>query len=497
MNENSNFEVVVHGDKDTHHRGGIRRNSLGKVAADYEDLHKIKILEKISEKWHQKPISYNSALRAEFLAAEICLLNLARISKKAAEKIRREDIQGAYVDIRWLRSFHEIMRAIGRAVYSLSLNHQPATGAGKTHGLSYLSIADSLSVPLYIESSQLLEKCIALAISDQSEESMKALIGERSHDDPMYALVHCLRLSAHDATKWEADLYRVPVEEGISSYRDVVPHALVYEAVYSADLDVDSYYGEFVAAHQIPEVLCVTANDFLEEGIRQLRQDNLSAATEMVDIVNTLFRVTLASQWSLAECLSPSEYYHFRENLGVASGTHSLALYQHMFKDLYACLWKDVETWLEKDGDVYTVCRQAVGERHASHDAWLKHIFLRNVLILHQLHQEWRHLHLHLPRNILGSGGTKSKIGMPDALETVYALRESANSATPLKRLYSAKNLHLESAAVGAPIASHHAAAESFDAKWNALTGVVARERFPEVQGYGRCPFKKHPRRKP
>jgi tryptophan 2,3-dioxygenase len=210
-------------------------------------------------------------------------------------------------------------------------------------------------------------------------------------------------------------------------------------------------------------------------------------------------RAVVKSQAVMVDCLATTEYHYFRENLGSASGIHSLAIRQHMFCDLFKSLWKELEAWASKDD---TPLQQSLMNmtkyRHEDSDSWLKHEVVNNAFALHQTHQEWRHEHMHMPRNCLGSGGTKSMIGVPDGLDIVMKMRESSNSLSALKNLHKARNVKLSNQEKTAPLSRHHHNEGSLDQKILLLTGQITREYFPEVQKKSFCPFKsKHPVRKP
>jgi hypothetical protein len=90
-----------------------------------------------------------------------------------------------------------------------------------------------------------------------------------------------------------------------------------------------------------------------------------------------------------------------------------------------------------------------------------------------ELLYRWRALHAALPRNVLGSGGTKSLMGSSDALKAVRSMVESFVAKDPLTAIFGRIADHELDPAGGAA---------RLDAVLLAETGRVARDTFWQVQ---------------
>lgn len=482
--------------------GGL--NELGKIAESYDELHNIPHLRAARGRCGVSPATYNSAVRTVFQAAEVALLNLTRLTRRMSCHVAQVEPTRAFVLMRWICRFHSILRRIGATATALQLAHpcdaRPPSAGAPDGGAPTLSIQESNALKVYIEAQKQMEAILVAQLIPRGGDALRAILGRGTHDDLVYALLHELRMSAHDGSKWESDLCAIPVDAGMPSYHDAVAADVLEEAVRTASLPGDTFYGEFVCLHQIPELLCDEANDHVEAGIRHVRANELTRAAERVATARALLSAVIESQRAMVECLSTSEYHQFRENLGPASGMHSLAIRQHMFRDLFNGLWNELEAWISKGGDLRPedAARELSRRRHDSSDAWLGHALVTEALKLHQLHEEWRHEHLHMPRNCLGSGGTKSMIGVPDGLETVLKMRDAANAQPALRRLHQARSVKLGRVDDQAQLTAHHSSDSSIDNLLKRLTGEITRDAFPEVQQKELCRFHSpHPVRKP
>lgn len=475
-------------------------NGLGRIAESYDVLHNIAHLSAARQQANVHPASHNSAVRAVFQAAEVAVLNLTRLSDRASCQLARGDAKRAFVLVRWIRGLHDILRRLGSTTVALQIQHGrgPASPASED-APAVMGIRSSPAFQRYVEAVRCLDNSTLGYFSAHAPDALRTMLGEGTHDDLLYSLLHQLRLIAHDSCKWEVDLSAVSVEPGMPEYENAIGGKLLEAAVHDAMLSGETFYGEFVCLHQIPELLCAEVNDHIEAAIRYFRADELSPAIERIASGRALLTAVIESQRVMVDCLATAEYHRFRENLGPASGMHSLAIRQHMFRDLFTCLWNDLEAWVARGGaGVSGSVRSIVEHRHDSAPAWLRHALLDEAYRLHQLHEDWRHEHLHMPRNCLGSGGTRSMIGVPDGLETVMKMRDAANAQPALLRMHQAKGLRLGRAEDPGPLTGYHLGDGSLDHLLKCVTGEVTRDFFPEVQGKEFCPFRsRHPVRRP
>lgn len=452
-------------------------NDLGPIAESYDLLHQIPKLRDAKLATSLQSASYDSSVVAIFHGAELALHNLAALTERCAAATRATDIVKSGGLFRWISGFHAILRGLGDAASVLRL-HRPSSILDH----EYVSIDDSPAYRSFLTELRAFDSAVRDKLLGDNTVDLKRTISTRSNEDPTYSFLHGIRLAAHDSVKWESDLHRVPVAPGRGPLSLAITTGLIKEAVEMAQLRHETFYGQFVALHQIPEVLCAEVCDHIEAAIRNLRSQCFTVTVEHFQIVRALLDVVVRCQRVMAECLSTKEYHEFRENLGPASGMHSLTIRQHMFHDLFECLWEDVHKWVTAE---IVSTREAVGRlsdtRHQDAEKWLSFNLLNETFIVHQLYQEWRHEHLHMPRNCLGSGGTKSMIGVRDGLTTVIKMRDTANSQPALVDLHESRGVRL-AAQAEAELAAHHLDPKSLDSTIKSLVGEATRDYFPQVQ---------------
>ncbi|WP_394392581.1 hypothetical protein [Shewanella woodyi] len=487
--ENSTAELTHNSEKEL-------RNALGKIAESYDELHNISVIQQ-AKNYYQLPLgSYNSTIKAIFQSAEVALQNLIRLTRLASCKIAQDDINSAMKYVKWSRGFHQLLESLGSAAFNIQ-TFFPAQCVQRT---ARLSIKDSPTLKEYVcvvsEFESIFE---AKFLSKTEKNNLLNTIGLTSHEDVVYSIVHSLRILVHDAVKWESDLTDVMVEPGLPPYNDLVATELLKTAIDTANLEAETYYPMFVALHQIPEILSAEVNDHTERSILYVRSEELSLAQEQLSMSVKLMEPLVKAQTVMVDCLATGEYHYLRENLGPASGMHSLAIRQHMFRDLFCSFWKELELWITKGGgSLESKLNEVCLARHSDSSNGESYALINTAIQLHQSFQKWRHEHLNMPRNCLGSGGTKSMIGIPDGLDMVKKMRDASNTFPSLKLFYEAMNLKLTSQEQDALLTAHHLDDMSLDSKLIELTGHVTREVFPEVQKKDVCPFRSsHPVRKP
>lgn len=460
--------------------------ALGPVAPSYDDLHRIDLLAAAIGARDVPTGGYESAVCAILQASEVCLLNLARVASRTGNSLQLDDVALASRHVEWSVGFHRLLRKLGAAMFAT----RSIFGADARHGTgSKVSISDTASYDTFITHLQGLDETIRSTVLDDGD-TVRAALATRHLDDALYRVLHGLRITYHDATKWESDLSGItlasnrPIEELTSS-------DLLAKAVAATELNPNTLHGEFVALHQIPEILCAEANDHLEVSIRSIRSGQLSVAVERFATCRALLEPMVEAQRVMAELLATGEYHEFRENLGPASGIHSLAIKQHMFKDLFKHLWTDLEAWLKNIGEetLTDAIRHLDEHQHDDSTSWLRHTVLDEAFRLHGAHQEWRHEHLHMPRNCLGSGGTKSMIGVPDGPQVVYKMRDAANSQRSLVALHKARQINLGNAVPDSSLSRLLTDPKSVDAEIMRVVGEATRDYFPQVQEQGYQPF--------
>ncbi|CAL9394147.1 hypothetical protein SUDANB6_01322 [Streptomyces sp. enrichment culture] len=466
---------------------GRRMTELGPVAESYDQLHRIDLLGEARAARGVPEGTYDSTVCAVFQASEVSLLNLARLARRTQARLLGDDIPAASRYVQWALGFHRLLRRIGTAVFDV----RSAFGAGASDGAAALSISESAGYAAYVDALREMEDAARGTLLAGSPKLVRSTIATGSIDDALYRVLHGIRLSCHDATKWESDLTAVPI--GVRRSTDeLISAETLARAVAATELNASTLHGEFVALHQIPEVLVAEANDHLEIAIRAVRASELSRAAQHLTVCRVLLDPVVEAQRVMAEHLATGEYHAFRTNLGPASGTHSLAIKQHMFRDLFKHMWNDLETWLRSLGapSLEDAVRDIDERRHEDPEAWLKHLVVDQAFRLHSAHQQWRHEHLHMPRNCLGSGGTKSMIGIPDGPQAVYKMRNAANAQHSLAAIHRARRTSLANAVPDSPLVKLITDPSSLDSELMRVVGEATREYFPQVQEQSYQPFR-------
>lgn len=469
--------------------GKIQANDLGPIAESYDLLHNLPTLAASRQQHMVAPATRNSAIRSIYQCVEIGLLNLTRLTERSAAGLQAGELTQAAEMMRWANGFHLILRRLGES--HVAVRMRLADLRPKVEH----SLTESEALRHYLAAHVRFEAEV-LRVLEKGDEvvwsgSVDNVLGLGRNTDLRYAFLNGIRCSAHESAAWEANLLKFSVDADMPGYRDFVAYDLLKSAVEKSQLHKECCYTEFVALHQIPETLSVEVNDLVEEAVRDIRANRLTSAQERLHVGCALLPAMVEAQRVMVACLSTSDYHTFRDNLGPASGMHSLAVRNHMFKDLYAALWNEIERKLEtmSGGDVETFARQIDCERHDIVEKWLMHGLMNSAFTLYGLFDSWRHEHLHMARNCLGTGGTKSMIGVPDGLELVKRMRDVANALPALNRIHRARGQEDLARAPLGPVAARHQAPESLDLALLERTGSVARQRFPHVQQLDVCPF--------
>jgi hypothetical protein len=472
-----------------------QRTHLGPIAESYDQLHRIDLLTEAIGRRGVPQASYLAATCAILQASEVCLMNIARLADRTRHHLLRDDTRTASINVQWMGGFHRLMRELGGSMFAI----RSIFGPDPCDQQSRTSISETAGYRTFVGSLENLEDCLKSEVLSRRGPEVRTTLATQHLDDELFRLLHGLRISYHDATKWESDLSDIALPVDVD-LEELLSSPMLAEAVAATELNPGTFHGEFVALHQIPEILCAEVNDHLEAAVRTLRNNELSRTVEHLSTCRALLVAVLDAQRVMAELLATCEYHEFRENLGAASGIHSLAIKQHMFGDLFKHFWAGIETWLGSLGalSLEDSVRELDEHRHDDTDSWLRHSVLDESFRLHSAHQNWRHEHLHMPRNCLGSGGTKSMIGIPDGPRAVHKMRDAANADSALVAIHDARQVKLTNIVPDSPLARLLTDHDSVDAQIMRVVGEVTRDYFPEVQQQSYQPFQSTaPERKP
>ena len=462
---------------------GPIHNARGVIAEHYRDLQGLPVLEQARAQFPLPHSSAASTIRAVFQSSEIALLNLADLMARAATDVAARQPEPAMVKLLWARGFH-------RVLVRLSLMPQQLGLVAAASGLAgHLRIADSPAFGEYVDALSRFDAAMLSEI-DSGRLAIDDVIADESLDSPLLSLIHAARVANHESTIWEDNLADVPTEVDVPSYDTFVSTGGMRAAVYDRVLSGDTYFTQFRGLHQIPETLGDEANDRLEQAIRDLRAGRFEAASDDLRIVTILVDGMLASLAPMADNLATADYHEIRENLGLTSGSHSVCLRFHMFSDLYEQLSEALANAADPPVD---------GQ---SPTPWLLGRLRSEALTFRSLIFQWRDEHLHMPRNNLGGGSTKSLTGSPDAVTAVRRMRQAARASDPMLALAETRGLHAAGTGDRAPrLRAYLDSDASLDTHLLIATGRVTQERFVQVQerlGFfaNKCPFAPPPPRR-
>ncbi len=476
-------------------------NERGVIAEQYRDLQGLPVLDAARQAYPLPNASAASTMQAVFQAVEIAILNLSDVLRRAVSDLEESSIARAAVKVSWARGFHRVLLRLSTMPSQFGLVCAGSAAQGRLH------ISESPAFNEYLAVLADFDAAV-LAHVDAGTLDLPGVLADASLDNPLFTFIHLSRVSNHDSTIWETNLADVPVSAVVPSYERFVVTQGLRDAVYDRVLTGDTYFTQFRGLHQIPEILGNEANDHIEQAIRDIRAGQLPAAIAHLQCVTVMMDGMLASLPPMADNLATSDYHEIRENLGLTSGSHSVCLRFHMFTDLYHQLAEAVQGHLtgitaggSEPHSVADAVRRVDEARFDDARAWQCHQLINNALVVRNGIFQWREQHLHLPRNNLGGGYTKSLTGSPDAVVAVRKMRQSARASDPMLPLAQARGL------VGEPRADApqklHAYLESdtsLDSRTLQCTGDITQRRFVEVQqrlGFfaNRCPFVAPPRR--
>lgn len=418
-----------------------QRNRRGPIAATYDELQSLSVLRAARDAQALPRASAEAAVRAGLQAAEIALLNVVDLLTRATGDVDAKNWGGAAVKLSWAAGFHRVLLLLGTTVQRF---------ARRSPHRTTLHVDDSPAFRRFFDALQAFDRSVLT-----SGLPMEHTIAEESLDSIACRVLHIARMTAHEATIWEASLTSVRAPTHVS-YEQYIATEELRTAVETPQLTGDTFFMQFRGLHQIPEILAAEANDRIESAIRFVRVGDAERAVEQLEGASALMQVVVFCVPAMADNLATSDYHRIRENLGVTSGAHSAALHYHLFHDLYTQLASAI---MEGGvADTSPLVEQAIG--------------------LRALIDCWRTLHMHLPRNNVGGVATKSLAGSPDAVDAVRSMRRTAASTDPLRDVAIADAEPLRQSLLQRYLRSE----ESLDAHLLAVTGDITKHRFSDVQ---------------
>lgn len=444
-------------------------NDRGVIAENYHELQSIGAIEAARANMTVPGATPEALLIGIYQSSEIALHNLADLLTRAGADLASRDVDACVSKMLWIRSFHRLLVRLSSDALRISsdwpvtalrwpIQDTPAFGEFKT---ALESFDGSLT-----------------ELVDQGELDVRTTISEASLTDSAYSILHCVRIANHDARVWATNLARSVHPRPTDALDVALASSHLRHAVHEHQLVGDTYFTQFRALHQIPELLVREINDRLELATKAVRDGDDARAIELLDGAASLYPAIEASLPPIVDNLSTFDYHQIRENLGQTSGSHSVAMRFHLFTDLYEQFTQEVMALEGAAPDKSGVVRLK------------RHVADLRVFIF-----SWRDMHLHLPRNNLGGAETKSLTGAPDAVRTVQKMRDSAASSDPMR-----SKTRDRPAVVAGPLDGYLDGPKSSDQLLLLITGEVTQANFHDVQERlnffsQRSPFSRPPRR--
>ncbi|MGA4838757.1 hypothetical protein [Streptomyces sp. G45] len=448
-------------------------NERGVIAEHYYALQSLRAIEDARSETVAEPVTPQALLVGLYQSAEIALYNLTDLLDRASGHLRALDVERGVAALHWVRSFHRVLVRLSIAALRVS-------GAEVWRDAPRWQVA---ATPAFAEFEPALRRFDQQlnALAQDGRIDVDAVIAERGLEDSWFGLLHCVRVANHDARVWSANLAK-----SAHPAPDVAPKRLLASdrlrhAVHEHHLTGDTYFTQFRALHQIPELLVREINDRIEAAILNARKGDIATAVHVLDGASELFDPVEVCLPPIVDNLSTHDYHQIRENLGLTSGSHSVSMRFHLFTDLFDQFGQELAR-LRDEG-----CKDPflpLLERHG--------VNVRVFIFA------WRDMHLHLPRNNLGGQETKSLTGAPDAIRTVRKMRDNAAQADPTAHPHG--TTHIPLSATASPLAAYLDGPHSTDGLLLAATGASTQTNFRDVQERREffsqpCPFSKPPRR--
>lgn len=414
-------------------RDGLATSDAGQIADSYDTLHSVRLVTLILD---SIPASLGEESRSRylfFILARLFDANLAALCDWARHDVQEARTGQAANTLHWierlLRLKHEIGLFRPLVVPGLHASAQPPASV-------FPPALDALSAALTLWFEQAGFPAIA---SEDAVESAEVMLFHRAKNITLLAKEDGLG----------------PLPEDIAP--DIVAAHLDCVAATAAGLTMEqsTHMGQFCLLHQVPELIVPTVLRLWTLIEADLDAADPHSALEHAQVAGDLLSIMVLSIAPLAEILYPSEYFKFRSNLGATSGSSSAAIRGKLLTTAYVRLAERVvAASLNGTGRAYDRLMAQLG---------------RNRELLYK----WRALHLALPRNVLGSDGTKSLVGSPDALKAVRTMSDIFAAKDPLTAIFG-------------PVADAGLlcidAVERLDAALLSETGRVARDEFWQVQ---------------
>lgn len=414
-------------------RDGLARSDAGQIADSYDTLHSVRLVTLILD---SIPTTLGEEARARylfFILARLFDANLAALCDWARDDVQDGRTGQAANTLHWIERLLRLKHEIG--LFRPLVVPDPCPGEQPPASV-FPPALEAFSAAL----SAFFDQAGFPAIgSEDAIESAEVMLFHRAKN--------IILLAKEDGLG--------PLPEDIAP--DIVAAHLDCVAATAAGLAMNrpTHMGQFCLLHQVPELIVPTVLDRWSSIEASLDAADPYGALEHAQSAGDLLSIMVLSIEPLAEILYPSEYFKFRGNLGATSGSSSAALRGKLLTGAYVRLAE-------------RAAAASLNGTGRAHDRLMAQL-ARNRELLYK----WRALHLALPRNVLGSDGTRSLVGSPDALKAVRTMSDIFAAKDPLTAIFG-------------PVADAGLlsidAVERLDAALLSETGRVARNEFWQVQ---------------
>ncbi|MEA2189526.1 MAG: hypothetical protein QOK16_4537 [Solirubrobacteraceae bacterium] len=449
-------------------------NERGVIAEHYYSLHSIASVEATRASSSFSAATPESRVLGLVQAAEIALYNLADLLGRAASDLDAGDFDRCSTKMCWARGFHRVLVRLSLAAI------RAGDAAGRPAPEEFWRIDATPGFAEYLPALQRFDATLRRLDEERKIDALDTF-ARAPLGDPVFTILHAARIANHDSRTWSVNFERViHPAPGTQDLKALLATHWLRNAVEEHRLSGDTYFTQFRALHQIPELLAREVNDSIEIAIHAIRCGDIDVALDALEGALCLADPIEACLPPIVDNLTTRDYHDIRENLGLTSGSHSVSLRFHLFTELYEQL-----------------CDAVAGLGDEPADEPLVRRIRRQVVTLHTFIFAWRDMHLHLPRNNLGGAATKSLTGSPDAIRTVRKMRDNAAVADASVRFTQALPVRTTN---DSALAAYLDSPSGSDALLLAATGEATKANFSDVQERAgffaqRCPFTRPPRR--
>ncbi|MEM6347922.1 MAG: hypothetical protein AAF927_28795 [Bacteroidota bacterium] len=436
-----------------------KRNAKGVIADSYHELQSLDTIfgARNSRIFTDEDPSIDSAIITLLQAAEIVLNNLNDLTKRAGKDLKENKINKLSSKIKWIKSFNLLLLHITSAIENLS-SYNRLLGAN-----NQISVYASPSIHQYKSAYISLEKGFDYWVFDLNNEAKLDQFLYEKKNKKSSQIIKDFRDYSFWTKKWEKNLATIYLNID-GNYQELVQNQILELGVKKIELSGDTYFKQFRGLHQVPEIVTSEINRLLEITISNIEEDTVNQVPFFLGIALKLSNIVLSSLDPLVDNMTAQDYHKIRENLGLTSGSHSVNIHFHLFRDLYRGLGK--------------VFSKKIAQPSNSEELEVARLLLE----FRSFTFAWREKHIQLPRNNLGGGNTKSLIGANDAIRTTRKMYHSAVKDDPLDYLVDHKAFLDNIENLPASLSFHINSPDSLDSRLTNALGKITKKKFKEVQ---------------